>query len=65
VRELDGELLWQLDEGRAHAARLDARWNWTVVRVDRAEQGFAPQVVERRSLFTGQSLTRIEFAPLP
>lgn len=65
VRELDGELLWQLDEGRAHAARLDARWNWTVVRVDAGDEGAAPRVVERRSLFTGQSLTRIEFAPLP
>jgi hypothetical protein len=65
VRELDGELLWQLDEGRAHAARLDARWTWTVVRVDGGDGSFAPRVVERRSRFEGQSLTRIEFAPLP
>jgi len=65
VRELDGELLWQLDEGRAHAARLDARWNWTVVRVERGDEGVVPRVVERRSQFTGQSLTRIEFARLP
>lgn len=65
VRELDGELLWQLDEGRAHAARLDARWNWTVTRVETGDEGVAPRVLERRSLFTGKSLTRIEFAPMP